>query len=84
MQLGFINEILAVKKDINNDDEIFCNYFKYVNLSLLAKDLIKGKNKKLVNNIDDDMIDLRKAIVIKQIPQKENLNKIVDIDNPRL
>ena len=84
MQLGFINEILAVKKDINNDDEIFCNYFKYVNLSLLAKDLIRGKNKKLVNNIDDDMIDLRKAIVIKQIPQKENLNKIVDIDNPRL
>lgn len=84
MQLGFINEILAVKKDINNDDEIFCNYFKYVNLSFLAKDLMRGKNKKLVNNIDDDMIDLRKAIVIKQIPQKENLNKIVDIDNPRL
>ena len=45
---------------------------------------MRGKNKKLVNNIDDDMIDLRKAIVIKEIPQKENLNKIVDIDNPRL
>ena len=36
-----MNEIIADKKDIN--DEIFCNYFRYLNFSFLAKNLIRTK-----------------------------------------
>ena len=49
LQQEFLNEIIADKKDINN--EIVWNYFKYQNPYLLAKDLIranKAKNKQLV------------------------------------
>ena len=58
-----MNEIIADKKDISH--EIFWNYFKYQDPSLLAKDLIRAKqaaNEQLVNNINDVLIDLRKAI----------------------
>ena len=34
-----MNEIIANEKDMN--DEIFWNYFKYQNLSFLAKDLFR-------------------------------------------
>ena len=58
------------------------NYFKYQNLLFLAKDLIKAKqakNEQIVNNINDGLIDLTKAILRKEIPKNENPNKIVDI-----
>ena len=56
--------------------------FWYQSPSFLAKDLLKtkhGKNDQLVNNINDSLIDLRKAIMKKEIPQNENPKKIIDI-----
>ena len=79
VQQEFMIEIIADEKDI--DDEIFWNYFRYQNPSFLAKDLIRvkqDKNEQLVNNISDRMIDLRNAIIEKEIPENENTNKIVD------
>ena len=75
-----MNEITANKKDKN--DETFWNCFKYQNPLFLAKDLIRttqAKNKQLVCNVNDGFIDLRNAIIIKEIPENENPNKIVDI-----
>ena len=51
------------------------------NPSFLAKDLIRAKqckNELLVNNINDELIDLRN-VIIKKIPENENPNEIVDI-----
>ena len=47
LQQEFMNEIIADEKDIS--DEIFWNYFKYQNLSFLAKDLIRAKQAKMSN-----------------------------------
>ena len=58
-----MNEIIADEKYINN--EIFSNYFKCQNPSLLVRDLIrakKNKNEKLVDNINNGLIDLRDDI----------------------
>ena len=55
---------------------------KYQNPLFLAKDLIRAKqaeNEQLVNNINDEFIDLRNAIIRKEFPENENLNKIVHI-----
>ena len=75
-----MNEIIANKKDIN--DEMFSNYLKYENPSSLAKDLIRvtqAKSEQLVNNVNDGLTDLRKAITRKEIPGNENRNKIANI-----
>ena len=80
MQQEFINKIIANEKDINI--EIFCKYFKYQSLSFLAKYLIRAtqaKTEQLVNSVNDGLIDLRSAIIRKEIPESENPNKIVDI-----
>ena len=61
--------------------KIFWNYSKYQNPSFLPKNLIRanqGKNEKLVNNINDGLIDSRNAIMKKEIPEDENPNEIVD------
>ena len=53
-----MNEIMADEKEISN--EMFWNYFKYQNQSFLAKDLIRAKqtkNEQLVNNINNGLID---------------------------
>ena len=58
-----MSEIIAGKKDINN--KIFLNYFKYQNPLFLVKDLISAeqdRNEKLVNNINDGLIDLRNSV----------------------
>ena len=47
----FINKITTDKKYTNN--EIFREYFKYQSPLLLAKDLFKAQNEKLLNNIND-------------------------------
>ena len=76
----FMNEIKAGDKYIN--DETFWNYFMYQNRSFLAKDLIvakQAKNEQLVNNINGELIDLRNAIIKKEIPENKNPNKIADI-----
>ena len=75
-----MNEIIAHKKDFNN--EIFWDYFKYKNLSFLAKVLIRAtqdKHEQLVNNVNVRLIELRNSIIRKEIPENENPNKIVDI-----
>ena len=75
-----MNEIIADENDIN--DEIFWDYLTYQNPSFLAKDLIRAKqdkNEQLVNDINDELIDLRNAIIKKEIPENENTNKLVDI-----
>ena len=81
-----MNETLADEKV---DYKIFWNYFNYQNPSFSAKDLIRAKqakNEQLVNNVNDKLIDLRNDIIEKGIPQNENSNKIVDSaeKNPRL
>ena len=80
LQQEFINEIIANEKDIN--DEIFWNSFKYQNPSLLTNDSIRAaqaKNGQLLNNVNNGLIDLRNAIIRKDIPANENPNKIVHI-----
>ena len=65
-------EIIADQKDIN--DEIFWNYFKYLNPSFCIKDLIRAKqakNERLVNNINDEMVDLRNTIIKKKFLKKK-------------
>ena len=72
----FMNGIITDKK--GTDNEIFLNFFKYLNLLFLVKDLIStkiDKNEKLVNNINAGFIDLRNAINRKEIPEKENPKK---------
>ena len=80
LQQNFINEIIADEKDINNG--IFSNYFKYQKPSFLVKDLInakQNKNEKLVNNINNGLIDLRNNIKRKEIPENENPKRVADI-----
>ena len=75
-----MNDIIANKK--NKNDGIFWNYLQYENPSFLAKPLIRAvqaKNEELVNNVNDGLIDLRNAIIRKEIPENKNPNKIVDI-----
>ena len=48
----------------------------------LAKDLIRAnqaENEQLINNINYGLIDLRNAIIRKEIPENENPNKLVSI-----
>ena len=71
-----MNEIIADQKDINN--EIFLNYYKYQNQLLLVKNLIGAnqiKNVKLVNNINNGLIDLRNDINRKKNPENKNQKK---------
>ena len=82
-QQEFTNEFVAGKKYA--DDGIFQNYFNYKNPSFLGKALISAtqtKNKQLVKKFNGGLIDLRNAIITKQIPGNENpkkINSIVDI-----
>ena len=58
-----MNEIIANEKDIK--DQMFWNQFKYQNPSFLEKDLIiavQAENEQLVYNVNDGLIELRKAI----------------------
>ena len=81
--------MIAEEKDTN--DEIFWNYFKYQNPSILAKDLIRAtqaKNQQLVINVNDGLIDLRTAINSKkslkmkiQIKLSKQLKKFSTLTN---
>ena len=64
----FRNEIETDEKDIN--DKIDRYYFNYQRLSFLAKYLLdanQDENEQLVNNINGRLIDLRNAVVKKEI-----------------
>ena len=79
MEQEFINKIVTEEKAINND--IFLDYFKYQNPSLLVKELIstkQNKNEKIVNNIDNGLIDKRNDINRREIYESKNLKKVVD------
>ena len=75
-----MNKIIADKKDTRI--EIFLDYFKYQNRSFFVKDLIsanQNKNEKLVNSINNGLIDLRNNINRKEIPENESPKKVVNI-----
>ena len=60
LQLEFINEIISNEKAINDDDEIFRNYFTYQNPSFLVRGFLRStqaKNEQLVCNVNDGLID---------------------------
>ena len=80
MEQEFINKIITDEKGINN--EIFLDYFKYQNPSLLVKELIstkQNKNEKIVNNINNGLIDKRNDINRREISESKNPKKVVDI-----
>ena len=80
MYQELINEIIADEKDINV--QAFRNCFNYQNPLLFVKDLIlakQDKNEKLLNNINNGLIDLRNAIIRKEIPENENPKNVVNI-----
>ena len=60
------------------NDEISWNYFKHQNSLFLEKDVIRAtqaKNEQLVNNVNDGLIDLRKAINKIELSKNENPKK---------
>ena len=80
MYQELINEIIADEKDINV--QAFRNCFNYQNPLLFVKDLIlakQDKNEKLLNNINNGLIDLRNAIIRKEIPENEIPKNVVNI-----
>ena len=66
-----MNEITADKKYIN--DKTFWNYFRYHKPLLLSKDLIRAKeakNEQLVNNLNDRLIEKEKKLLEKKFLKK--------------
>ena len=58
------------------------DYFGYYNPSLLAKRLYEtnlAKNKKIINVINDALIDLRNIVNKNKIPKNEYHCKVTDI-----
>ena len=80
MREEFQNEIENEEKNIN--EQIFNEFFNYQYPSFSVKDLYEGnqnKNAKIVKNINESLINLRNSINSKEIPENENLKKIVNI-----
>ena len=72
--------IKIAKYEKNVNTRIF-NEFIYQNVSLLVKDLYNANkiiDEKVVSNVSDALIDLRKA-VNKKIAENENLDKVTDV-----
>ena len=72
---------LIVKDETNINTEIFIGYFGYKNPSFLLRYLYNSKgsiNEKIVNSVNA-LIDLRNAVQKKEIPNNENLEKVIDI-----
>lgn len=68
------------KKNMNN--EIFKTYFGYHTPSFLVKDFYKVnkyKKEKIVNQINDSLNKFKNSVVGKEIPEKEILNKVINI-----
>ena len=71
-----------IRYEININTETFIEYFKYQNLSFVAKDLYsvsKNINKQIVNQVNDYLIDFRNAVNNRKTPENENPNKVIDI-----
>ena len=76
----FINEIKNDEKNIN--ELIFKEYFFYQTPLFLAKELHNSNrniNDEIVKHVNDALVALKKDINIKQIPENENANRIVNI-----
>ena len=66
-------KINSDESNINN--KIFSECFKYRNPSYLFKDLYyagKTRNKKIVNNANNALIELRNAVNREKIPNNNN------------
>ena len=76
----FFTILQMMKKNV--DIEIFNGNFKCQNPTYLLNDLYeadKAKNEKIVNHVNDALIDLRNAINRKQIPENENACKVIGV-----
>ena len=76
----FFTILQMMKKNVNI--ETFNECFKYQNPIYLLKDLYeadKAKNEKIVKHINDALIDSRDAVNRKQIPENENVCKVIGI-----
>ena len=76
----FLNKIKNDERNINK--QIFNEFFNYQNPSFLVKDLyedIQNKNDKVVKNINESLINIINSINRKEVPENENLKKIVRI-----
>ena len=54
----------------------------YQDLSFLEKDLLKviqAKNEHMINPVNDSLIGLRNAVNKKEIPENEDLDKVINI-----
>ena len=72
--------IITAEKYIN--DEIFWKYSNHPTPLYLLHDLLEAKqakNEELVNNINDGLVDLRNAIIKKEISGNENSKKVSNI-----
>ena len=72
----------TIRDGSNINTEIFGEYFKYQNSSFLLKDLYcagKNRNKKIVNNVNNALIELRSAVNRTKTLSSENPEKVIDI-----
>ena len=66
----------------NINTEILNKYFKHQNPTFLLKDLHKAnksKDEKIVNHVNDALIDLRNTVNRKELPENKNPDKVIDI-----
>ena len=74
MHETFFNKTANNETNINT--AIFNEHFKYQNTPFLVKDLYNVNrtiDEKVVNNVNDSLIDLRNAVNKKEIPENEIL-----------
>ena len=75
-----MNKIVNDETKINT--KTFDKYFKYQNPTSLLKDLYevdKATIEKIVDHVNVALRDLRNAVNKKDIPENENLDKVIDI-----
>ena len=77
---SFVNEIRNYEKNMNG--ERFRGYFRYQNLPFLAKDLLtvnQVKSNQILNQAIYSINELRNAVIRKEIPENESVNKIISV-----
>ena len=77
---SFVNEIRNDEKNMNG--ERFRGYFRYQNLPFLAKDLLtvnQVKSNQILNQAIYSINELRNAVIRKEIPENESVNKIISV-----
>ena len=77
---SFVNEIRNDEKNMNG--ERFRGYFRYQNLTFLAKELLtvnQVKSNQILNQAIYSINELRNAVIRKEIPENESVNKIISV-----